>query len=192
MFAAAIILSAAAVTGNLLYFKIKHDKLLFPMISAVIFSVIISSLLYPKTETADFIKYFTVMSLLHICSTNDIIRHRSDNIFPVLIIAVGLIIPANIGYSLFSLTVTVVFFVIIIVVCKDTIGGGDIKMICALSFFFGIAITVNAMITACIAGIIYAAAAKISAKLPDPSKRFAFLPFVEIGYITALLLSFTK
>ncbi|MGN0587415.1 MAG: prepilin peptidase [Oscillospiraceae bacterium] len=77
---------------------------------------------------------------------------------------------------------------IIIISSKKTIGGGDIKMICAMTFFFGIRLTVTAIIAACITGIIYAIAAKFIVKLPDFNKHFAFLPFVEVGYITALLI----
>lgn len=184
---AAISLAAAAAV-NLIYFKTKHDKLLFPIVSAVVFSVIISMLLYPKTDIIAYIKYFCVLSFLHLCSTNDIIRHRSDDIFPLLIIAAALVLPQNLAASLVSFAVIAVIFIIIIVSSKNTIGGGDIKMICALTFFFGLATTVTAVIIACITGIIFAAASKYIAKLPDFGKRFAFLPFVEAGYVIALLI----
>lgn len=183
---AAISLTAAAAV-NFIYFKAKHDKLLFPIVSAVVFSVIISILLYPKTDIIAYIKYFSVLSFLHLCSTNDIIRHRSDDIFPLLMIAAALVLPQNLAASLVSFAVIAVIFIIIIVSGKDTIGGGDIKMICALTFFFGLTTTVTAVIIACITGIIFAAASKYIAKLPDFGKRFAFLPFVEVGYVIALL-----
>lgn len=179
---------SAAVGINLLYFKAKHDKLLFPIISAVIFSVLISVMIFSKVDIITYIKYFAVLSFLHLCSTNDIIRHQSDNIFTVMIIVIGFIMPASLIYSLISLAVIAVIFLIIIISSKTTIGGGDIKMICALTFFFGISITAPAMIIACITGIIYAIAAKMIAKLPDFNKHFAFLPFVEVGYVIALLI----
>lgn len=188
MFIGTAVSAAAAVGVNLLYFKAKHDKLLFPIISAVIFSVVISVMIFGKADIITYIKYFMVLSFLHICSTNDIIRHQSDNIFPIMIIVTGFIMPPNPLYNLISLAVIAVVFLIIILSGKTTIGGGDIKMICALTFFFGIGITVPALIIACITGIIYAIAAKIIAKLPDFNKHFAFLPFVEVGYVIALLM----
>lgn len=102
MFITIAVSAAAAVLINLIYFKAKHDKLLFPIISAVVFSIIISVMMFSKTDTVTYIKCFTVLSFLHLCSTNDIIRHQSDNIFPILIIAAGLIMPQNIIYSLVS------------------------------------------------------------------------------------------
>lgn len=183
----ALISLSFTVLINLLYFKAKHDKLLFPMLSAVIFSVIVLPYLYLNYDTESAIKTFAALSLLHLCGTNDIIRHESDDIFPLLIIAAGAVRPTNLIYMVISLVVTVIMFIIIILFSKNTIGGGDIKMICALSFFFGLNTTITAIIAACISGIIYAVVIKLSAKLPDFNKRFAFLPFVEIGYLTALL-----
>lgn len=188
MFIAVAVSAAAAVGVNLLYFKAKHDKLLFPIISAVIFSVVISVMIFEKSDIITYMKYFVVLSFLHICSTNDIIRHQSDNIFPIMIILIGLIMPQSLFYNLISLAVIAVIFIIIIISSETTIGGGDIKMICALTFFFGIGITASALIIACITGIIYAIAAKTIAKLPDFNKHFAFLPFVEVGYVTVLLI----
>lgn len=183
-----ILATIIAVTSNLIYFKIKQDKLRFPVISAVIFSVITSILLYNNFDLLNSIKIFAVLSLLHICSTNDIIRHQSDDIFPLTIIIIGFIKPTSIIYMLISLAIAVVMFLIIIITSKNTIGGGDIKMICALSFFFGITMTATATVIACITGITYAIITKYAAKLPDFSKHFAFLPFVEVGYFIALLM----
>ncbi len=179
--------TAASAAVNAVYFKTKRDKLFFPIISAVIFSVIISILIFNKLDMLNCVKTFSVLSLLHICSVNDIIRHRSDDIFPIIIIAVGLIKPQNIVYMIFSIAIILIIFLILIITSKKTIGGGDIKMICALTFFFGIETTVVSVIIACISGIVYALISKFAAKLPDFSKRFAFLPFVEAGYIIALL-----
>ena len=188
MIVSAIVLTVAATAVNTVYFRIKRDKLFFPVISAVIFSVIISILLFNKLDMLNYVKTFAVFSLLHLCGTNDIIRRQSDNIFPILIIAVGLIMPANLIYMLISFAVITIMFIVIIAVSKQTIGGGDIKMICALSFFFGIHITIAAVITACIIGIIFSASAKFAAKLPSFSKRYPFLPSVEAGFLIALLL----
>ncbi|MGN0587416.1 MAG: hypothetical protein ACI4JF_09030 [Oscillospiraceae bacterium] len=110
MFITIAVSAAAAALINLFYFKAKHDKLLFPIVSAVVFSIIISLLTFSKTDTVTYIKCFAVLSFLHLCSTNDIIRHQSDNIFPLLIIAAGLIMPQNIIYSLISFALIAVAF----------------------------------------------------------------------------------
>lgn len=188
MIISTLIAASAAVIANIIYFKVKGDKLLFPILSAFIFTVILSVLIYSKINLINYAKIAAVLSLLHICGTNDIIRRQSDNIFPVLIIVVGLIMPTNLTYMLISFTVITIMFIVIIVLSKQTIGGGDIKMICALSFFFGIYTTIIAMIIACLIGITFSIIAKFAAKLPDFNKRYPFLPSVEVGFLTALLL----
>lgn len=182
-----ILLSAtAAVIAELIYLKVKHDRKAVALIFTVVFAVIISSVLFIKTDFIPYIKMFSVIMLLNMCSINDVIRHESDNIFPVLIIICGLFFPQNLIYMLVSFGIILLFFVIYILAAKNTIGGGDIKIICALTFFFGLSTTLSAMIIACILGIAYAIVSKFAAKLPDFNKHFAFLPFVEAGYITAL------
>ena len=188
MITSTLIAASAAVITNIIYFKVKGNKLLFPILSAFIFTVILSVLIYSRTNLINYAKIVAVLSLLHLCGTNDIIRHQSDNIFPVLIIAVGLIMPTNLTYMLISFVVITIMFIIIVVMSKQTIGGGDIKMICALSFFFGIYNTIIAMIIACLIGITFSIIAKFAAKLPDFNKRYPFLPSVEVGFLTALLL----
>lgn len=188
MITSTLIAASAAVITNIIYFKFKGDKLLFPILSAFIFTVILSVLIYSRTSLINYAKIVAVLSMLHICGTNDIIRHQSDNIFPVLIIAVGLIKPTNLIYMLISFAVITIMFIIIIIMSKQTIGGGDIKMICALSFFFGIYTTIIAMIIACLIGITFSIIAKFAAKLPDFNKRYPFLPPVEAGFLAALLL----
>lgn len=188
MIVSVVILAAAAAAINAVYFRIKRDKLFFPVISAVIFSVIISILLFNKLDMLNYVKTFAILSLLHICGTNDVIRRQSDNIFPALIIAIGLIIPSNLTYMLISFAVITIMFIVIIAMSKQTIGGGDIKMICALSFFFGIYTTIIAMIIACLIGITFSIIVKFAAKLPDFNKRYPFLPSVEAGFFIALLL----
>lgn len=182
-------LTVLAALINAVYFKTKKNNLLMPVLSSVIFSVIISALFCTKTELIPFVKLYAVLSLLHICSVNDIIRHESDDIFPIAIIIISLIANNNIAYSLISFGVIAVFFILLVVFSKKTIGGGDIKMICALTAFFGIYNTLSAVIIACITGIIYAVISKFVNKLPDFSKHFAFLPFVEVGYLITLLLT---
>lgn len=189
MFFCCLILTGLSVLMNAAYFKAKKDKLLMPMLSAVIFSVIISALFYFRMELIPFIRLFAVLSLVHICSINDIIRHRSDDIFPIAIIAISFIANDNIIYSLVSFGIVAVFFILLVIFSRKTIGGGDIKMIAALTAFFGIYITLFAVIIACVAGIFYAVISKFINKLPDFSKRFAFLPFVEVGYLITLLLT---
>lgn len=188
MIISTLIAVSAAVITNIIYFKVKGDKLIFPILSAFIFTVILSVLIHSRTNLINYAKIVTVLSLLHLCGTNDIIRHQSDNIFPVLIIAVGLIMPTNLIYMLISFAVITIMFIIIVVISKQTIGGGDIKMICALSFFFGIYTTIIAMIIACLIGITFSIIAKFAAKLPGFNKRYPFLPSVEAGFLTALLL----
>ena len=184
-----VILSAiTAVIAEFIYLKVKHDRKTAALIFTLVFAVVISSVLFFKTELIPYIKIFTVIMLLNMCSINDVIRHESDNVFPVLIIICSLFFPQNLIYMLISFGIILLFFVIYIIMFKNTIGGGDIKIICALTFFFGLSTTLSAMIIACILGIIYAFVSKFAAKLPDFSKHFAFLPFVEAGYIAALLL----
>lgn len=184
-----ILLSAtAAVIAELIYLKVKHDRKAVALTFTFVFAVIISSVLFIKTDFIPYVKMFSVIMLLNMCSINDVIRHESDNIFPVLIIICGLFFPQNLIYMLVSFGIILLFFVIYILAAKNTIGGGDIKIICALTFFFGLSTTLSAMIIACILGIAYAIVSKFAAKLPDFNKRFAFLPFVEAGYIIALLM----
>lgn len=184
-----LILTALSVLINVVYFKTKRDKLLMPVLSAVIFSVIISALFCTKSEPIQFVKLFAVLSLLHICSVNDIIRHESDDIFPIAIIIISFIANKNIAYSLVSFGIIAVFFILLVVFSKKTIGGGDIKMICALTAFFGIYNTLLAVMIACVTGILYAVISKFVNKLPDFGKHFAFLPFVEVGCFLTLLLT---
>ncbi len=183
-----IILTAAAVFLNLIYFNSKHDKVIIPVVWTIIFSVIVYVLICNKMDLINCIKYFAVFTFLNICSINDVIRHESDNIFPVLIIITGLMKPLNIIYMLFSFVIIAVMFAIIIISSKHTIGGGDIKMICALAFFFGLEMTVTAVIISCITGIVYAVIIKFAKRLPDFNKHLAFLPFVEVGYLASLVM----
>ncbi len=176
-----------ALLAEFVYLKVKGDPK-SALVFTLVFSLIISPVIFLRTDLLEYIKLFSVIMLLNMCSINDVIRHESDNIFPILIIALGLVFPTNLAYMLISFGIVFAFFIINIIVSKHTIGGGDIKMICALAFFFGIYSTVSALIVACIVGIVYAVVSKFAARLPDFSKRFAFLPFIEVGYVLALVM----
>lgn len=182
-------MTALAVLINIIYFKTKKDKVLIPVFSSVVFSVMISAFFCSRLGLIPFVKLFAVLSLLHICSVNDIIRRESDDIFQIAIIIISFIANKNIVYSLISFGIITVFFLLLVVFSKKTIGGGDIKMICALTAFFGIYNTLLSVSIACIAGILYALISKFVNKLPDFSRHFAFLPFVEVGYFVTLLLT---
>lgn len=183
-----IISVIVALLSEFIYLKIKKDKPVKAMLFTFVFSVIISCTLYFSTNVIEYITYFAVLSILNMCSINDVIRQESDNLFPVLILICGLFTPSSLIYRIISFAFITIVFLLIIVFSKNTIGGGDIKMICALSFFWGLEITVTALIISCISGILFGIIVKVIAKLPDFNKHFAFLPFVEVGYIIALLM----
>lgn len=182
-------MTALTVLINVIYFKTKKDKVRIPVFSSVVFSVMLSVFFCSRLGLIPFVKLFAVLSLLHICSLNDIIRRESDDIFPIAIIIISFIANNNIACSLISFGIIAVFFILLVVFSKKTIGGGDIKMICALTAFFGIYNTLSAVVIACITGILYAVISKFINKLPDFGRHFAFLPFVEVGYFLTLLLT---
>lgn len=64
-------------------------------------------------------------------------------------------------------------------------GFGDIKLIGVLTLFIGLSLTLNALIIACVSGIVYYIALKLTKKL-DEDNTFAFGPFICLGYFTVL------
>jgi leader peptidase (prepilin peptidase)/N-methyltransferase len=65
-------------------------------------------------------------------------------------------------------------------------GFGDIKLIGVLTLFIGLSLTLNALLIACIAGIIYYIVLKLNKRL-DEDNTFAFGPFICIGYFVIFI-----
>jgi leader peptidase (prepilin peptidase)/N-methyltransferase len=65
-------------------------------------------------------------------------------------------------------------------------GFGDIKLIGVLTLFIGLPLTLNALMIACISGIVYYVLLKFSKTL-DADKTFAFGPFLCLGYFVMLV-----
>lgn len=65
-------------------------------------------------------------------------------------------------------------------------GFGDIKLIGVLTLFTGLSLTLNALMIACISGIVYYVLLKLTKKL-DVDKTFAFGPFLCLGYFVMLI-----
>lgn len=65
-------------------------------------------------------------------------------------------------------------------------GFGDIKLIGVLTLFTGLSLTLNALMIACISGIVYYLLLKLTKTL-DVDKTFAFGPFLCLGYYVMLI-----
>lgn len=65
-------------------------------------------------------------------------------------------------------------------------GFGDIKLIGVLTLFTGLSLTLNALLIACLTGIVYYILLKVTKKL-DTDNTFAFGPFICLGYFAMLI-----
>ena len=136
--------------------------------------------------TLAFVQTALVTAMLIYDSVKDIkYREISDEISAA--IALTMVLDLNIG-DLWGLAAAAVFFVAALVV--GGIGGGDVKLVIALSVVCGLGKTVFLLIAAEISMLVfyavYAAVMKIKGRTAE--KALPFVPFISFGYIMSTLI----
>ena len=136
--------------------------------------------------TLAFVQTALVTAMLIYDSVKDIkYREIPDEISAA--IALTMVLDLNIG-DLWGLAAAAVFFVAALVV--GGIGGGDVKLVIALSVVCGLGETVFLLIAAEISMLVvyavYAAVMKIKGRTAE--KALPFVPFISFGYIMSTLI----
>ena len=136
--------------------------------------------------TLAFVQTALVTAMLIYDSVKDIkYREIPDEISAA--IALTMVLDLNIG-DLWGLAAAAVFFVAALVV--GGIGGGDVKLVIALSVVCGLGKTVFLLIAAEISMLVfyavYAAVMKIKGRTAE--KALPFVPFISFGYIMSILI----
>ena len=136
--------------------------------------------------TLAFVQTVLVTAMLIYDSVKDIkYREIPDEISAA--IALTMVLDLNIG-DLWGLAAAAVFFVAALVV--GGIGGGDVKLVIALSVVCGLGKTVFLLIAAEISMLVfyavYAAVMKIKGRTAE--KALPFVPFISFGYIMSTLI----
>ena len=136
--------------------------------------------------TLAFVQTALVTAMLIYDSVKDIkYREIPDEISAA--IALTMVLDLNIG-DFWGLAAAAVFFVAALVV--GGIGGGDVKLVIALSVVCGLGKTVFLLIAAEISMLVfyavYAAVMKIKGRTAE--KALPFVPFISFGYIMSTLI----
>lgn len=136
--------------------------------------------------TLAFVQTALVTAMLIYDSVKDIkYREIPDEISAA--IALTMVLDLNIG-DLWGLAAAAVFFAAALVV--GGIGGGDVKLVIALSVVCGLGKTVFLLIAAEISMLVfyavYAAVMKIKGRTAE--KALPFVPFISFGYIMSTLI----
>ena len=132
------------------------------------------------------VQFAAISILLGVGSVLDIITREIPNWISVFV-ALSAVInfrPEN----LWGLVVAAIFFVAALVTGK--IGGGDVKLITALSVVYGLWGSFALLLFAQTAMLIFYAGKYIFCKIngKTASKSFPFVPFIFIGYLASRLI----
>lgn len=135
--------------------------------------------------------------ILTIASVQDIKTRTISNIFPVLIlltivaeVVTSRWISPDPGLDVFKrISFGCVFTVLLILITlflermfrREMLGGGDIKILGALSFFTTLSNILYILLIACIVGGLYGLISK---------KNFPFVPFITVGYAVIYSLNY--
>ena len=168
--------------------SISSQYLLVELITGFIFTI----LYYYFGFNIDFIFYSFIFSILIIIAFIDIDHQIIPNRL-VLIILLGTLLYKYIHYLLYSrslylinsimgLIISSLFFLIIVILSKGGMGGGDVKLIGALGFILGIPkIILNIFLSFLIGGVVSVLLLAFNIKgRKDP---IPFGPFIVLGFI---------
>lgn len=126
-----IIFLAICLITSTIYAILSKEKSIKLIVLSIVTSIPMT-ILFKVTTTN--IVLSTIISILYVCAYHDVKHHKIENVAIILVSILSILTSTNIKTSIVqTIIISIVFIVAIALNLLNSLGGGDIKLLCSLS-----------------------------------------------------------